>query len=339
MVAVNRRPGDTDDEVALVKRLALEAGAHGAEVNEGFERGGEGASALAEAVVAACEQPSDFQLIYDDDDSIEVKIEKMATKVYGASDVDFYLDAQRKIRQYNEDGLNKLPICMAKTHLSLSADPALLNAPEDFVLPVRDIRAYTGAGWLVPLCGRHPADARPGQVAGGAERGHRRGRADGRPLLSAVGGLAISSAIAESEPASAGPREGRPSLVDIAEDALRTWLATGRHRPGERLPPEQELSAHLGISRGTLRTALRRLEESGEIVRRQGSGTYVGRAELDEPRRGAREARLLQRARTPARRDARTGRAGDRAARIGPEPGEVFGLDPETRRRPSRACC
>jgi formyltetrahydrofolate synthetase len=153
VVAVNRRPGDTDDEVALVKRLALEAGAHGAEVNEAFERGGEGASALAEAVVAACSAPSDFQLIYDDDDSIEVKIEKVATKVYGASEVVFYLDAQRKIRQYNEDGLNKLPICMAKTHLSLSADPALLNAPEDFVLPVRDIRAYTGAGWLVPLAG------------------------------------------------------------------------------------------------------------------------------------------------------------------------------------------
>ena len=73
-------------------------------------------------------------------------------------------------------------------------------------------------------------------------------------------------------------REGKPSLVDIAEEALRSWLATGRHRPGERLPPEQELSAHLGISRGTLRTALQRLEDSGEIVRRQGSGTYVGRA-------------------------------------------------------------
>ena len=80
-------------------------------------------------------------------------------------------------------------------------------------------------------------------------------------------------------------REAKPSLVDIAEDALRTWLATGRHRPGERLPPEQELSVHLGVSRGTLRTALRRLEESGEIVRRQGSGTFVGQASswtLDE---------------------------------------------------------
>jgi GntR family transcriptional regulator len=85
--------------------------------------------------------------------------------------------------------------------------------------------------------------------------------------------------------AAAVQREGKASLVDVAEDALRSWLATGRHRPGERLPPEQELSAHLGISRGTLRTALQRLEDTGEIVRRQGSGTYVGRAvstSLDE---------------------------------------------------------
>jgi formyltetrahydrofolate synthetase len=153
VVAVNRRPGDTDDEVELVKRLAMDAGAFGAEVNDGFARGGEGAVELAEAVADACEQPSEFQMTYDDDDSIEDKIRKVATKVYGAKDVVFYLDAEKKIRQYHEDGLDKLPICMAKTHLSLSADPALLNAPEDFTLPVRDIRAYTGAGWLVPLCG------------------------------------------------------------------------------------------------------------------------------------------------------------------------------------------
>ena len=153
VVAVNRRPGDTDDEVALVKSLALEGGAHAAEVNDGFSSGGPGAAELAEAVADACEQPSDFTLTYEDDDPIEVKIEKVAKKVYGASDVVFYLDAERKIRQYNEDGLDGLPICMAKTHLSLSADPALLGAPEDFTLPVRDLRAYTGAGWLVPLCG------------------------------------------------------------------------------------------------------------------------------------------------------------------------------------------
>jgi formate--tetrahydrofolate ligase len=153
VVAVNRRPGDTDEEVELVRRLALEGGAMAAEVNDGFARGGEGAAALAQAVADACEQPSEFTLTYADDDSIEDKIRKVATQVYGASDVVFYLDAQRKIRQYEEDGLGRLPICMAKTHLSLSADPALLNAPEGFTLPVRDLRAYTGAGWLVPLCG------------------------------------------------------------------------------------------------------------------------------------------------------------------------------------------
>jgi formyltetrahydrofolate synthetase len=153
VVAVNRRPGDTDEEVALVKRLALEAGAFGAEVNDGFARGGDGAVELAQAVADACEQPNSFQFSYDDDDPIEEKIRKVATKVYGAKDVVFYLDAEKKIRQFNEDGLDKLPICMAKTHLSLSADPALLNAPEGFTLPIRDIRAYTGAGWLVPLCG------------------------------------------------------------------------------------------------------------------------------------------------------------------------------------------
>jgi formate--tetrahydrofolate ligase len=153
VVAVNRRPGDTDDEVDLVRRLALEAGAHGAEINEGFERGGEGAAALAEAVADAADQPSSFKFAYNDEDSIEDKIRKVAQKVYGAKDIVLYLDAQRKIRQFTEDGLGNLPICMAKTHLSLSADPTLLNAPEDFALPVRDIRAYTGAGWLVPLCG------------------------------------------------------------------------------------------------------------------------------------------------------------------------------------------
>jgi formyltetrahydrofolate synthetase len=153
VVAVNRRPGDTDEEVELVKRLAVEAGAHGAEANEGFERGGEGAAALAEAVAAACDAPNDFRLLYEDDEPIETKIQKVAKQVYGAKEVVFYLDAQRKIRQYHEDGLDKLPICMAKTHLSLSSDPSLLNAPEDFELPVRDMRAYTGAGWLVPLAG------------------------------------------------------------------------------------------------------------------------------------------------------------------------------------------
>jgi len=153
VVAVNRRPGDTDEEVELVRRLALDAGAFGAEVNEGFSRGGEGAADLARAVVEACEQPAEFGFAYEDDDAIVDKIRKVATKVYGASDVYLYPEAERKIAQFHDDGLDSLPICMAKTHLSLSADPSLLNAPERFTLAVRDIRAYTGAGWLVPLCG------------------------------------------------------------------------------------------------------------------------------------------------------------------------------------------
>jgi formate--tetrahydrofolate ligase len=153
VVAVNRRPGDTDDEVELVRRLSMEAGAHAAEVNEGFARGGEGAADLARAVVDACEQPSSFQPLYRDEDTVVEKIEAVATRVYGARDVYLYPEAERKIAQFTADGLAHLPICMAKTHLSLSADPELLNAPEDFRLAVRDVRAYTGAGWLVPLCG------------------------------------------------------------------------------------------------------------------------------------------------------------------------------------------
>jgi formate--tetrahydrofolate ligase len=153
VVAVNRRPGDTNEEVELVRRLALEAGAFAAEINEGFSRGGPGAAALAEAVVEACEQPSDFHYLYEDDAPIQDKIEAVAKRVYGARDVYYYPEAEQKLAQFTRDGLSHFPVCMAKTHLSLSADPTLLGAPENFTLPVRDIRAYTGAGWLVPLCG------------------------------------------------------------------------------------------------------------------------------------------------------------------------------------------
>jgi formate--tetrahydrofolate ligase len=153
VVAVNRRPGDTDEEVELVRSMATEHGAFAAEVNDGFSSGGAGAADLAQAVVDACEQPSDFRFLYPDDAGIAEKIETVATRVYGASGVYLYPDAERRIAQYHEDGLDRLPICMAKTHLSLSSDPALLGAPEGFTLPVREVRAYTGAGWLVPLCG------------------------------------------------------------------------------------------------------------------------------------------------------------------------------------------
>jgi DNA-binding GntR family transcriptional regulator len=125
-------------------------------------------------------------------------------------------------------------------------------------------------------------------------------------------------------------RDRRPSLVDVAEEALRTWLATGRHRPGERLPPEQELSAHLGVSRGTLRTALRRLEESGEIVRRQGSGTYVGRATSTTLDEGL--EKLVSYSELARRRGVtlELGELTIDERRLGPEAGELFGLDPAT---------
>jgi formate--tetrahydrofolate ligase len=153
VVAVNRFPGDTDEEVRLVARLALEHGAHAAEVNEAFEHGGAGAASLAEAVADAADHTNEFTHTYPLDAPIDEKIEAIATRVYGAESVLFLQTAKDKIRQYTATGLDRLPICMAKTHLSLSHDPALVNAPTGFEVTVRDVRAYTGAGWLVALCG------------------------------------------------------------------------------------------------------------------------------------------------------------------------------------------
>ena len=153
IVAVNRRTGDTSEEIELVRRLAVEANAFAACVNDGFARGGAGAAELADAVVEASSRPASFQYLYDDDDTIQDKVEAVARRVYGARDVFFYPEAEEKITQFTREGLSRLPICIAKTHLSLSADPELLNAPQGFTLPVRDVRAHTGAGWLVPLCG------------------------------------------------------------------------------------------------------------------------------------------------------------------------------------------
>jgi formate--tetrahydrofolate ligase len=153
VVAINRFPDDSDEEVEAVRRLALEGGAHGAELNEAFERGGEGASSLAEALVDAAEQGSSFAPIYPLEAPIDEKIEAVCTRVYGADGVVYLPAAEEKIKTFTENGFDELPICMAKTHLSLSHDPSLLNAPTRFTVTVRDIRAYTGAGWLVPLLG------------------------------------------------------------------------------------------------------------------------------------------------------------------------------------------
>src|SRR5256884_3262168 len=153
VVAVNRFPGDAEEEVERVRALALEHGAFAAEANNAFEEGGAGAATLAEAVVAAADEPNSFGYLYPLDASIEAKIEAIAKRVYGADGIFLLPAASARIDQFTKLGLEALPICMAKTHLSLSHDPALTNAPTGFTVTVRDLRAYTGAGWIVALCG------------------------------------------------------------------------------------------------------------------------------------------------------------------------------------------
>jgi len=153
VVAVNRFTDDTDREIELVRKAALAAGADDSVASEVWAKGGAGGAALAEAVVKACEKPSSFKLLYDDDASIKEKIETIATKVYGAGHVDYSPAAEAKVELYTNMGLAGLPLCMAKTHLSLSHDPTLKGAPTGFTLPIRDIRASAGAGFLYPLCG------------------------------------------------------------------------------------------------------------------------------------------------------------------------------------------
>jgi len=153
VVAVNKFPSDTQEELELVRRLALEHGAYAAEVNTAFEDGGTGASALAEAVVAAADQDNEFDFAYPLDAGIEEKIATIATRVYGADGVELLPPAKKKAAEFAAAGLGSLPICMAKTHLSVTDDPRLRNAPTGFTVTVRDLRPYTGAGWIVALCG------------------------------------------------------------------------------------------------------------------------------------------------------------------------------------------
>jgi formate--tetrahydrofolate ligase len=153
VVAVNRFTADTGAEIELVRQKAREAGAEDAVPSEVWARGGEGGAALAEAVVRACERPSSFRFLYDLDLPIKDKIERIATNLYGASGVDYTHLADEEIERYTELGFDRLPICMAKTHLSLSHEPTWKGVPKGFRLPVRDVRASVGAGFIYPLCG------------------------------------------------------------------------------------------------------------------------------------------------------------------------------------------
>jgi len=153
VVAVNRFTADTDAEIDLVIKGALDGGAVDAVESNVWAEGGKGGAALAEAVVKACEQPSDFKFLYPLDIPIKDKIETLATKVYGADGVEYSSEAESKVKLYTKLGYDKLPLNMAKTHLSLSHEPSWKGVPKGYNLAIRDIRASVGAGFLYPICG------------------------------------------------------------------------------------------------------------------------------------------------------------------------------------------
>jgi formyltetrahydrofolate synthetase len=153
VVAVNRFKDDTRAEMELVRQLSKAAGAEDAVVSNHWAEGGAGALDLAKSVVAACQKPSHFKFLYPLEMSIKDKIETIVRQMYGGSDVEYSPEAEKKIEVYTRQGFDKLPMCMAKTHLSISHDPNLKGAPSGFTVPVRDIRASVGAGFLYPLLG------------------------------------------------------------------------------------------------------------------------------------------------------------------------------------------
>lgn len=154
VVAINRFDADTQKEIDLVRKMSGEAGAFKVAVSEVWAKGGEGGRELAQAVVEASQTKSNFKFLYPLDMPIKEKVKTIATKIYGAKDVEYSELAERKINQYTDMGFGNLLICMAKTHLSLSHDQNLKGAPRDYTLPIRDVRLSAGAGFVYPLCGQ-----------------------------------------------------------------------------------------------------------------------------------------------------------------------------------------
>jgi formate--tetrahydrofolate ligase len=168
VVAINAFPTDHPSEHRAILQVASQMGARAA-VGTHFADGGRGAAELAEAVVEAADEPSEFHFLYPDETGLREKIETIATKIYGAAGVEYYLPASRQLDAYEKAGFGRLPVCVAKTHLSISSDPALKGAPTGWQLPVREVRASVGAGFIYPICGemrtmpglsRNPAAAR-----------------------------------------------------------------------------------------------------------------------------------------------------------------------------------
>ncbi|MDD8032001.1 MAG: formate--tetrahydrofolate ligase [Acidobacteriota bacterium] len=154
VVAINRFTSDTEAEIEMIRKASREAGAEDAVPATHWSDGGAGAVELAKAVIAACEKPVDFKFLYPLDWDIKKKIETIATEIYGAHGVEYAPEAEAKIALYTRLGFDKLPICMAKTHLSLSHNPDWKGVPSNYLLPVRDVKASVGAGFLYPLCGQ-----------------------------------------------------------------------------------------------------------------------------------------------------------------------------------------
>ncbi len=153
VVSINAFPTDTEKEIETIRELAGGAGAETVVVNRAFAEGGAGAVELAEAVVAACERPSSFDFLTPDGTPLKQQIEAIATKIYGADGVDYQAQAEKDIARMEQLGFGEVPVCMAKTHLSLSHDPSMLNRPTGYRLPVRGVVPSAGAGFVVVLCG------------------------------------------------------------------------------------------------------------------------------------------------------------------------------------------
>lgn len=152
VVAINAFPTDFASEHDAIRRVAEACGARVA-VCTHFSDGGAGAVDLARAVIEACDEPSTFEFLYADSDSLKAKIEKVATTIYGAAKVEYTAGASKQLANYEKNGFGNLPVCIAKTHLSISADPSLRGAPTGHTMTVREARASVGAGFVYPICG------------------------------------------------------------------------------------------------------------------------------------------------------------------------------------------
>ncbi len=153
VVAINRFPSDTEQEIETIKELALNAGVNGVEVSTGFEEGGKGAVALATTVAKVSQLKSEIKFLYEPNDSIEQKLENLARLAYGAAGLELSPQARASMERLSRDGYGHLPLCIAKTQYSFSHDPALLGRPTDFTFPIRELGVYAGARFLYALAG------------------------------------------------------------------------------------------------------------------------------------------------------------------------------------------